>query len=190
MDLSVLLEVEVFTAYQKWDIVAQVFGSIVTVLAAYLAFRFAQQNMQKETQIRVSQYKNERFLEAAVGFWKLLAYTSDVENGNSVVTFRRDKTSGKDTFYFNRSNGEEFIKTLSKTNYEHGHGLFLSLRGRELFYEYRNLVYGFLLRNRESEENVIEIENQDLARGLFKLHNDLVVRLREELKLERPSLLD
>jgi phosphate/sulfate permease len=162
--------------------------SLTTMVAAIIVYKFTKRNMENETQERMSRFRNDKIYEAGMEFWSLLAYTTESENRHSILYWSKDKNTGQKQYYLHPGNAKEFITKLNEINYEKGHGLFLRNYGRELFYEYRNILYGFLLKEKDNREEKILVQKSEMAEKLLQLHQQMLLRLTEEMKLGSRAL--
>lgn len=156
---------------------------VVPFLAAYWAVRKLRHDLRKEVQ----GVKYANTLRAHQEFWKLLAYTTDTENAKSVLRWVLNKDNSK-TYFLQKKNAQDFITALAQTFYGEGHGLFLPKAIRALFFEYRSILYGALLKTRKGAGEEVKLENINMAKRLCELHNDLTVALRDSLDLHEPDL--
>jgi len=175
-----------------WGIITKILQIIVpaitTIVAAIIVYKFTKRNMKNETQERLSCFRNDKIYEAGMGFWSLLAYTTASENPHSIIYWSKDKSSGEKKYYLHTGNAKEFIAKLNEINYEKGHGLFLRNEARELFYEYRNILYGFLLKEKDNVEEKILMKKNEMAEKILQLHQQMVLRLTEEMRLGNRTL--
>ncbi len=148
-------------------------------IAAYLAYRYALKQKRKETFIGLEKIKYQRKLNALEGCWKLLAYTTDTENAKSILTWETLKNKEK-LYYLNKTNAQEFIKSLADFFYDTGLGIFLSKEIKVYLYEYRSIIYGFLLREKNNENNIIQIENIEMAKRMIEINQQLIIQLKKE----------
>jgi hypothetical protein len=175
-----------------WDMILKILQVVVpaitAIVAAILVYKFAKRNMRYETQERLSRFRNDKIYEAGMGFWSLLAYTTESENPHSILYWSKDKSTGGKKYYLHTGNAKEFITKLNEINYEKSHGLFLRNEARELFYEYRNILFGFLLKEKNNSEEKILIQKNEMAEKMQHLHQQMVQRLIEEMKLGNRTL--
>ncbi len=176
----------------NWEIITKILQVVVpalaTIVAAIVVYKFTKRNMKHETQERLSRYRNEKLYEAGMGFWGLLAYTSEAENPHTILYWEKDTTTGEKKYYLHTGNAKAFITKLNEVNYEKGYGLFLRREPRELFYEYRNILYGFLLKEKDNTAEKILVQKTAMAEKMLQLHQQMVLRLMQEMKLENPIL--
>jgi hypothetical protein len=173
---------------KNWQFLIQILSTVVTIIVACLVYLFAKRNMQHETRERLSRFRKEKLLEAGMAFWSLLTYTSLVENPYCIIRWERGKESGVTKYFFNKENAQNFMTLLNKINFEKGYGLFISNEARGLFYEYRNILYGFLLANKHEPESEILVENEEMIQRMRTIHDSAIANLRREMELEAPSL--
>ncbi len=150
-------------------------------IAAYLAYRYALMQKRKETFIGLEKIKYEKKLLALEGCWKLLAFMTDTENAKTILTWHQLKNSK--TYYFNKKNAEDFIQQIALTFYETGAGIYLSKEIKETLFHYRNIIYGFLLKEANNETATIEIQKPETAKKMISLHQELVLQLKQEVAI-------
>lgn len=167
---------------KNWQFLVQLSGSIVAIVVACLAYLFAKKNMRYETKIRLDRFRKEKVLEAGMAFWGLLSYTTQSENQLSIIRWERDKDSSNTRYFINTNNAHEFITKLNIINYEKGHGLFLGSETRDQFYEYRNILYGFLLATKDSRETEVLATNEEMIQRMKQIHDKAIILLKEEMK--------
>jgi len=151
-------------------------------IAAMFAYRYALKRKRKEIFIGLKQKKYERKLIALEACWKLLAFTTDTENSKSVITWKLLKDNSK-VYYLNKKNAETFIKKLAKYFYSSGMGIYLSKEIKKNLFEYRSIVYGFLLKEKNNEEMIIRIKKQEVAKKMIEIHQQLILQLKNEADL-------
>lgn len=147
-------------------------------IAAYLAYLYALKQKRKETFIGLEKIKYEKKLTALEGCWRLLAYMTDTENEKTILTWEQ-KTDGKD-YFFNKTNARNYAGQLADFFYETGGGMYLSKEIKEIVYHYRNIIYGFLLKECNNKENIVKIQNHETAKKMIALHQELVLQLKQE----------
>ena len=163
--------------------IAAIASLTVPFLAAFWAYRKLRQDLRKEVQ----GIKYASTLQAHQEFWKLLAYTTDTENTKSVMRWELNKDKSKSHF-FQKKNAQNFIEELANTFYGEGHGLFIPKAIRNLFFEYRSIVYGVLLKTKADAGEEVSIEKPEMAKRLSELHHEMTVVLRDSLNLREPDL--
>lgn len=168
-------------------IIAGIFSGI---LGAYLNYHFSVKKLIYEIRANVNKEKNTKILDAFQQFWKLLAYTTDTENANSIMVWEQDKHTKQNTYWIRRAQANAYIDRLAEIFYGGGYGLYLNKEARAPFFEYRSILYGVLLPTRDSSEDKILVKNPEMANKLKKLHQDMVVLLREKAGLEDVELPD
>lgn len=127
-------------------------------------------------------FLEQKRLEGLMKVWSLLAYITEVENPKAVMVWER---GGGDTEYYLRPHqARGYIVALAEVFYENGYGLFLGRRIKDLLYEYRNQLYGVLLRAKSEQDGNerIKLENEDLIKCLKRIYTELNDELRKELK--------
>ena len=150
--------------------------------AAYLAYCYALKQKRKETFIGLEKIKYERKLSALESCWKLLAFITDTENSKSVLTWEQLKNKEK-SYYINKTNALEFIKSLADFFYDSGLGIYLSKEIKEQLFEYRSIIYGFLLKEKNNENSIILIQNNEMAKKMIDLFHKLIIQLKKEIDI-------
>ncbi len=168
----------------NWDLGIKAMQVVATIVVAALVYYFARRNMRYETQLRLGRFKYDKWYEAGMAFWGLLAYTTATENKKSIIVW--EKKSGNKTYYLQNAVALEFMDKLNTINYEKGYGLFLNEEIRSLFYEYRNIVFGLLLKERNNPAEKITVENADMIKEMLQMHNKMVLLLRKEYQMSAP----
>lgn len=151
------------------------------VFTAYLAYKYALKQRKKETFIGLEKTKYERKLNALEECWKLLAFTTDTENTKSILTWEQMK--GEKTYFLNKANAKEFMKCLTDFFYGSGLGLYLSKEIKTGLFEYRSVIYGFLLKEKNSENEKILLQNAELANRMTKIYQSLIIQVKNETGL-------
>lgn len=149
-------------------------------LAAVLAYRFAIKQKKQEIFIGLEKIKYERKLAALEACWKLLAFTTDTENEQCILIWEEDKADKSKTYSINTDNAREFMKGLTACFYHTGLGIYLSQDIKKLLFEYRGMMYGFLLSTRNSKEKVVTVTNANMHKRMTAIHHELIVQLKAE----------
>jgi len=149
-------------------------------LAAFLAYRFALRQKEKEIFIGLERIKYERKLSAIEECWKLLAFTTDTENDNTILIWEQNKEDKTKTYSINVENARQFIKKLTACFYGTGLGIYLSLEIKQLLFEYRGIIYSFLLSVRNKKDKLIEVDNEKMYKRMIAIHQDLIDKLKKE----------
>jgi hypothetical protein len=173
---------------KNWQFLVQLLAPVVTILVAFLVYLFAKRNMRNETVERLSRFRKEKLIEAGMAFWGLLTYTSLVENPFCIIRWKKQRESSVTKYFINVENAKNFMVQLNKINFEKGYGLFVSNATRGYFYEYRNILYGFLLANKHLQDDEILVENEEMIQRMKNIHDLMIVNLRREMELTKPSL--
>jgi hypothetical protein len=172
----------------NWDILSKFATALATIVAVIVAYKLTQRNMRFETQERLGRFRNEKIYEAGMGFWALLAYTTDAENANMILIWEKEEKTNDKKYFIHVANARAFIIKLNEMNYEKGHGLFLRTEARELFYEYRSILHGFLLSEKNNTESLILIKKKEMAAKMIQLHQEMIKRLNVEMNLGERKL--
>ncbi|MBS1626009.1 MAG: hypothetical protein JST83_18460 [Bacteroidetes bacterium] len=156
------------------------------LVLAMIGFLLYSRQLRLSTKENLLKSKYEKTIMALESCWKLLSYTTQTENPCSIIFF--EKTDGLILYYLHVENAKKFFAELNEVNYRSGLGLFLSSEIKELLFEYRSIVYGVLLRERNNKENKIVIQNEEMRSKLLTLHNQLLSQIKLELDGIHPNL--
>jgi len=151
---------------------------LAALLVAWLTYQYALKKMRHETRAQLQRLKYERKLAALEACWKLLLHTTEVENGRNILTWQ--KAEGTTTWYVNKAQAQGFVEALANYFYGSGLGIYLPTDIKAALFEYRNLLYGFLLAEKQNTAAIIEVNNPDMAARLQALHQQLVQLLKTE----------
>lgn len=133
--------------------VAMYAQAIATVVAVYLAYRFAIKQSKRETQKQIQCDHNERQANALEAAWGLLQYMTLTENANSILVFERDK-DGKDTYYCRLPQAKAFIEeALPQAFYTQHAGLYWPTELKDAVFSYRNQLFGLYLKAQRQHSN-------------------------------------
>lgn len=153
--------------------------SLVTVLASgYFLYRYALRQKKKEVFIELEKIKYNRKLDALEGCWKLLQYMTDTENGKSILRWK--KTEDGKEYFINLELADEFINSLSSCFYESGLGIYIPPGIKNKLFSYRNIIYGFNLKMKESAEKIIKVGNEKMAKEMIAIFQEAVIEIKEE----------
>lgn len=160
---------------------------LATILAVFIAYRYAISQMRKETHIQIEREKYKRTMDALQDAWKLLAFMTPTENEKSVLTWQQNPDKTK-TYFLNKTNAQNFIDSLASFFYGTGLGLYLPQSIRPKLFEYRSILYGLLLKEANNISSKIEVNNQEMIKKITRIYDDLVKVLREELDSKTPEM--
>lgn len=149
-------------------------------LAAFLAYRFALKQKEKEIFIGLAKLKYERKLAAIEECWKLLAFTSETENDQTVLIWKQNKVDKIKTYFINLENARQYIKQLAACFYGSGLGIYLSQETKKLLFEYRGILFTFLMSVREREEKTLKVTNDKMHKRMVGIHHELIIQLKKE----------
>jgi hypothetical protein len=162
--------------------------AISAILAVVFTNYFAIRRLRKEMISSLEKEKYNRTLNACQNGWKLLRFTTDIENPDAILIWKRDKTTKTDQFYFRKDRAELFIKQLSLFFYEEGHGVFLPGSVRPLLFEYRSIIYGLILSEKNNTADEILINNEKMVERMKTVHQNLIKTLRNHVKADDNGL--
>ena len=158
------------------------------VIAACLTYRYAIKKLRKESLENIERAKYEAILKAHQSIYKLLRFITDTENDDCILVWEQPKGGGEKTYYFRQANIRKFIKELTEEIYNKGNGIFLSKEVMSLIFEYRSLVYGLLLTEKDNPKDKIIIKNLKLAKRMIEIHQNLSIKIREAINLQQRDL--
>ncbi len=159
------------------------------VVVAYLTYLFAVKKLKKVSRENIERKKYEAILHAHKKIYSLLAYTTDTENAKSILVWEAEKNDrANKTYYFRKRNALEFIDKLRREFYDCGNGLFLSSEVNKLIFEYRGLVYGFLLKEDKNTEECIKMDNPEMAKRMITINQEMITAIRESIGLQKREI--
>jgi len=158
------------------------------VIAAYLTYRYTIKKLHKESFESIECAKYEAILKAHQSIYKLLRFITDTENDDCILVWEQPKGGGENVYYFRQANIRKFIKELTEEIYNKGNGIFLSKEVMSLIFEYRSLVYGLLLTEKDNPKDKIIIKNLKLAKRMIEIHQNLSIKIREAINLQQRDL--
>ncbi|MDP8568754.1 type VI-B CRISPR accessory protein Csx28 [Methylophilus aquaticus] len=149
-----------------------------------MAYRYAIRQMHTQTQIQISQDRNQRYAEALQSAWHLLQYMSPTENQHAILQFERTG-KGKDAqeqYYIHIPNAQRFIQEiLPQVFYQQHSGLFWTPELKGIVFEYRSILYGFCLKEKGSTSQRVLIENAELVSKFKTDYEQMQDLLKNEL---------
>jgi hypothetical protein len=168
-----------------WTVIIQLLISVITFLLVALSYWYMIKKRKPENRDNTIECKKyEAILSSYQSIYKLLAYTSNTENNNSILMEERENTeSCQSHYYFRKDNILKFLEELSKEFYELGHGIFISPEVSTLLFEYRNILYTLLEESRNRNGKVLQITNPKLVQRMKSIHAELSVKIRQHIGL-------
>jgi hypothetical protein len=157
-----------------------IFAFIGILLAALLAYFFAIRQKKKEIFIGLEKIKYERKLAAIEECWKLLAYLTETENDRAILIWGQVSSDKPKTYSINVENAKAYINGLSACFYGTGLGIYLSKETKELLFEYRGIIYSFLLGVIKRKETLINVDNDKMNKRMLEIHKELVLQMKKE----------
>lgn len=172
------------------EIIVALLQLFTALVVGFLGYKYALIQLRKESKENIERKKYDSILLAHKSIYSLLAYTTDTFNAKSILLWERKKMNNQsiDLFYFRKDNAQLFIEELSKEFYEKGNGLFLSAEITALFYEYRSIIYGFLLKEVNNPEINIKIKNDEMVKKMKNIHQSINKKMREMINLNERDL--
>ncbi len=150
---------------------------VIPIFVAYLVYLYAIKQMREESVERVKRNQYDARLRAYQSVYKILRYTTDTENEDSIIVW--EQTEKKKQYYFRRSSIERFLQELPYEYYECGHGLYLSTDLTSQLFKYRSVVYGLWLASKHMDTEKELFQRPEVALELIRIHHDLTYRLKE-----------
>ncbi|AIJ36391.1 type VI-B CRISPR accessory protein Csx28 [Porphyromonas gingivalis] len=157
-------------------------------IAAYLAYRYAVRKLSKESIENIERCKYQAVLEAHRSFYKLLRFTTDTENADSILVWQKAKGGGAKTYYFRPACIRGFLSELTDEFYKNGNGIFLSKEIISRIFEYRSIVYGLLLSERQNSDERVVMNKPETAERMISIHQELTQTVREAIALKKRTL--
>ena len=171
------------------ELVKEALSFVCIFIAAYLAYYYAIKQLHQESVENIEYAKYQAVLQAHKSLYRLLRFTTDTENEDSILIWERPKDGGLEaTYYFRKGNIRKFIKELSKEIYNEGCGIFMSKEALSLISEYRNFVYGFMLSAQNNPQETIRITNRESVERMKKIHQNLSIEIRQAINLKKRDL--
>jgi hypothetical protein len=138
--------------------------------------------MREETIVLKHRKHNDQTLEALQHCWGLLIYTTNNENEKAIITYTVDKSTKEKTYFFHKSNINEFINDLRRFFYIDGWGLYLSKELKELLFGYERIIWGLKLSGEAIPEEVQQIKKAKVAEQLFEQHLQLINAIKHDMQ--------
>ncbi|MGD2093708.1 MAG: CRISPR-associated protein Csx28 [Phycisphaerales bacterium] len=168
------------------EIVKLVLPAVFSLLAVFLGLFIWHRQKRNEPRYESIGYLNRKRLDGLMKAWSLLAYITDVENPKAMMLW--EKTGGETTYYLQPRQAREYVTKLAEMFYDDGYGLLLGKNFKELFYTYRNHVYGVLLKAKSQQggDERIRLENEKMVKSMKEIYQELNAELRKECeKIEK-----
>lgn len=163
--------------YNYWWEAAKILAPFIAAgLATYVSFL----RLKKENQIYIQRLKYESILNAHKSVWELASFMGEIENNNSIITWKENL--GNKTYTFHPERAKMFMDKLREIYFDKGHGAFLSRKTTDCLYEFRGKIFGLLLAKNNPTEP-FEMIKAELATSLFKTGNDLRIEIRNAIEL-------
>lgn len=168
------------------EVTASYFQGLATLIAVYLAYRYAIRQMRTQTQIQITQDHNQRHADALQSAWHLLQYMSPTKNQLAILHFERSgkgKTA-QDQYFIELANAQRFIhEALPHVFYQQHSGLYWSAALKEIVFEYRSILYGFCLKENTNTAERVLIENTELVGKLKTSYEQMHQLLKTEISI-------
>lgn len=171
------------------ELVKEAFPIICTFITAYVAYYYAIKQLHQESVENIEYAKYQAVLQAHKSLYKLLRFTTNTENEDSILIWEKTKDGKQEaTYYFIIKNIRKFMKELSEEIYNEGCGIFMSKEVLSLISEYRNIVYGFMLSAQNNPQETIRITNRESIERMKKIHQNLSIEIRQAINLKKRDL--
>lgn len=183
---------------------AGVFQGLATVGAVYLAYRYALRQMQKQARQQVQEDLRKRQADALQAAWALLQSLTTVDNGQNLLRYTQSKPQpGQQTerqYFVHLPSAQAFVfERLPNAFYASAAGLHWPPEVKDLFFEARGIVYGYLRSEKAAHSPVAPnaqdpsnpanprtalhpVHKTELAERLQTIYQTLNTVLRKELQ--------
>ncbi|MBN1806563.1 MAG: hypothetical protein JW837_15045 [Sedimentisphaerales bacterium] len=168
------------------EIVKLVLPAVFSLVAVFLGLFIWHWKKRSEPRYESIGYLNRKRLDGLMKAWSLLAYITEVENPKAVILW--EKTGNETIYYMQPKQAREYINKLAEMFYDDGYGLLLGQNVKEMFYKYRNHIYGVLLKGKSQQggDERIKIENEKMIKSMEEIYKELNAELRKECeKIEK-----
>lgn len=163
-----------------WELLTTIVLPIILIMVANY---YTIKQLKKESTELLLREKYSRKLNVLQACYKLMRYTTDTENESSVIVFEKN---GKEVKYFFRmSNIDKFLEEIPNIFYGESVGLYLPSEIKEKLFEYRSIVFGLKLKEKNNNSDKIEFTNDDTRKRLVELHQGIINELREQLDISK-----
>lgn len=195
--------------FDWWKLAGLLLPLFIAFIAASLAYKYAVKQLKQshaltlkqlqnqhelalkqvenETPLLIQREKYNRMLNSLQACWGLLAYLTDTENEKAILRFTLNPDRSK-AYFLSSPNAKAFMKALPEFFYDSGLGLYLPKPIRELLFEYRSILFGILLSEKDNPIEQILLNNETMIKRMIEIHKELVGLLREELDVTLPTL--
>jgi hypothetical protein len=114
--------------------------------------------------------------------WSLLGKMTDTENPESIMVWQKanDTTIAH---YLRVSQAQAFMQELPTVFYKKGYGIFLNQNIKTLLFEYRSILYGILLSEKNNTEPQFLIKNEGAVTRMKKIYEELNKALQDEMNV-------
>lgn len=166
------------------EVAASYFQGLATLVAVYLAYRYAIRQMHTQTQIQITQDRNQRHADALQSAWHLLQYMTPTENQHAILHFERTGkgSTAQDQYYIHLANAQRFIQEiLPQVFYQQHSGLYWSKELKDIVFEYRSILYGVCLKEKTNTAERVLLENAELVSKLKTSYEQMHQLLKTEL---------
>ncbi|MDY6206331.1 MAG: CRISPR-associated protein Csx28 [Prevotella sp.] len=171
------------------EIITESISALTTIGAVYMAYRFAIGQMRKESIENLERSKYNAVLQAHQSIYRLLKYTTDTENEDSILRWEAVKgNKSEKTYYFRKEKIKLFLRELTHEFYEKGNGLYLSKEVNELLFNYRGIVFGLLLASKGETEDAVKINKEETAKAMIRIHQELSIQIRKDIQQKKRNL--
>lgn len=100
------------------ELAKEAFSIICTFIAAYVAYYYAIKRLHQESVENIEYAKYQAVLQAHKSLYKLLRFTTNTENEDSILIWEKTKDGKQEaTYYFRKENIRKFMKELSEEIY-------------------------------------------------------------------------
>ncbi len=176
---------ETHEPWEMWVAIANVsatlFVGVAAILSARYAYRYAVKKLSEENRAALELEKYKSIIQAHERCWSLVSYTSEAENRNSIITWKKIANE-EITYIFNPENCHRFMNELTSIFYEEGHGMYFSNGVKDPLFHNRTVLYSLLIKS-EGASHSFELKNKEMVKAVFQRTEELRIAIKEQGKL-------
>ncbi len=166
-----------------WKLASILIQPLILLISVWLGLKLWHKQKQSEPVYQSREYLNRKKLDGLLAGWALLSYLTEVENARSLLVWTDNGKGQAKTFHLRPAQAREYIDQLNRWFYADGYGLLYSRRLKELLFECRSILYGFLLKENvlyQGDERIV-VNNDKIINRLKELYQDINNELYEEM---------
>lgn len=179
------------------DIIAPAASTLTALVLASTGYWLALRQLRHKTRLDVREDLRKRKADALQTAWSLLQALTTADNSDNLMRYTQSIGPDRNRQYFmHLPNAQAFVfKRLPTAFYANGAGLHWSKEIKDLFFEARGIIYGYLHArqaahapeaidspNPDATELWSSIDNPELPKRLENIYQALNEILRKELQ--------